>query len=533
MSRFVSAFAALVFLALSEVFAEFLPHDTSFRWIALLGLGTATIPAFVVSRLLRTASGPLDPARIARAQQISMSGPLLGFFFLLAAGGRIFAEHSIPPQLPGVAAAAILAPLVVGWALALAPQIAYENLRDSITESTSRAIRRELRPIGLILSGYLVLIALGDISWAVPTARESLFNNPGVSLVGVFALISGVALVSPFAVRTLYPSRPLIAGSLRDRLEQTAKSAGVTLREIYVWETGPRPVINACVSGVLPAHRSVFITDGLIELLDETEIEGVFAHELAHGTLHHLWIYLGLVIGLTGVAIGGLAGAHRWGLGSIGGESVEGLLLLVIGVFFFRFFGTLSRHFESEADIYSAEQTGSPFGIISALGRIGGLTGSTHRRGWRHPPIPHRIATVLACWNDPIRRARFVRRTRRLVTIALSVIALGMAGWAVEFTGRLSSPQWERDLSRAAYLLESSSERLERPWSDPQREDQDLRKAVDLISGVLTELNEIPGSGGALHTAYQLLAFAYDRLEEPWSAATARYFALLHGRRIR
>jgi hypothetical protein len=290
-----------------------------------------------------------------------------------------------------------------------------------------------------------------------------------------------------------------------------------------VWETGPRPAINACVSGVVPAHRSVFLTDGLLAHLDDTEIESVFAHELAHGTRHHLWIYAALVLGVAGLAIGGAESFRRLGVDPGVGGGIA--LLLAIAALFFRFFGLLSRHFESQADIESATRTGSPYGIVSALGKIGALTGTSHHRGWRHPPIPERIATVLSCSTDERERAAFVRRTRRLLAGVGGIVLLGAIGWAGEVAGRLAAPAWERDLSRAAHIIAADAERRGRPGADPDLQARELERAVDLVLGALPSIGRDPELRSG---AYELLAEAYAGLGDPLSAAAARYLAGPH-----
>ncbi len=529
MSRFSAAFSAMILLALAEVFQGVYPAEPHLGLIVVISLGTISIPALIISQMLRPDSGPMTrlPAdRRHRAEQLSMSGPLIGFVALLAAGGPRLSEATIPPQFPGFAGAVLLVPLVIGWALCLRVLVVAANRRVERPEPPGRSVRRELRPVALVFVAYWILTALSDVSWLLPRTREALFNDPGMSILGVVGMITIAVVVSPFAVQRLHPARPLPPGPLRTRLENTARTVGVSLREIYEWETGPRPTINACVTGVLPAQRSIFLTDGILAHLEEVEIEGVFAHELAHGRLHHLWVYSGLVIGLTGAVIGASEFVQRVGLASTDGGSVDLVLLLLIGIFFYKFYGALSRHFESQADLYSADCTGSPTGIVSALSRIGGLTGALHRPGgWRHPPIPERIATILTCWRDPAERAAFRTMSRRFLTTAIVVIAMGVLGWTAEVAGRVSAPRWDRNLSRASYLTDAHEERTARPWSDGDREEVDLRRAVTLILEVMPELEANPNLQEARSAGYHTLAIAFDRLEDPWNAAAARYLS--------
>jgi len=522
MPRISTAFAPLILLAIAQLFAGWIEARPPLPWLVSLLLAAALLPGALVAALLRPrrSGAPLPPAARGWAERIALLGPLAGFIALLSAGWAETPERWIPPEAPGAAALVVLLPFIAAWTLALVPRVLLERRQTRIAEPAGRAVRRGLRPLLLVFAAYVSLRALSDLGWVFPDLREELVNDPLLSLAGVFLLVGSIIVVSPFAVRWLHPARPLPAGELRDRLARLAEDAGVSLRGVWVWDTGPRPAINACVSGIVPAHRSVFLTDGLLAHLDGTEVESVFAHELAHGTRHHLWIYTALVFGIAGLAVGSAEVARRAGVDP--GAAGEIALLLAIAAFFFRFFGLLSRHFESQADLESAARTGSPFGIVSALGKIGSLTGTLHQRGWRHPPIPQRIATVLACATDERERASFRRRTRRLLAATGLVVLLGALGWAGEVAGELAAPRSERDISRAAYLIASYAERRERPAADPERLTRDLERAVSLIRGAL------PSHGADPHlrsNTYRLLAEAYSGLGDPISAAAARFLA--------
>jgi len=522
MPRFATAFLPLVLLAVAQIFAPWIDIRPPIPWLVPMLLSTALLPGILVAALLRSRSEGSRPSPRARAaaDRIAYLGPLGGFVLLLATGWAGTPPRSIPPELPGLAALLVLLPLFAGWSVALASRLRGEIRSERIAEPVGKTVRREMRPIALIFAAYVLLRAISDVGWLFPDLRERLVTDPLLSTAGLLVLLGSIVIVSPFAVRWLHPARPLAPGALRDRLDRLAQEAGVSLREVWVWDTGPRPAINACVSGVVPAHRSVFLTDGLLAHLDDTEIESVFAHELAHGLRHHLWIYAALVLGCGGLAVGGSELARRAGVDPGAGGGIA--ILVATAALFFRFFGVLSRHFESQADIESAERTGSPFGIVSALGKIGALTGTSHRKGWRHPPIPERIATVLSCAADEGRRAAFGRRTRLLLAVVAGIILLGALGWAGEVAGQLAAPRWERDLSRAAYIIAADAERRERPLASADRRTRELERAASLVLGALPSLGRDPELRSG---AYELLAEAYSGLGDAPSAAAARYLA--------
>jgi len=65
----------------------------------------------------------------------------------------------------------------------------------------------------------------------------------------------------------------------RRLLENLAIGAGLPAPKLYVIDT---PVPNAFAAGMDPAHAVVAVTNGLLGLLDQRELEGVLAHELSH-----------------------------------------------------------------------------------------------------------------------------------------------------------------------------------------------------------------------------------------------------------
>src|SRR5216684_7073962 len=62
-------------------------------------------------------------------------------------------------------------------------------------------------------------------------------------------------------------------------VERLTQRIGLPMPKIYLI---PTPSPNAFATGRNPAHASVAVTQGILELLDDEELEGVLAHELGH-----------------------------------------------------------------------------------------------------------------------------------------------------------------------------------------------------------------------------------------------------------
>ena len=66
---------------------------------------------------------------------------------------------------------------------------------------------------------------------------------------------------------------------LYDVMERLAAKANIPVPKLYVV---PEAAPNAFATGRNPRHASVAVTQGLLELMNDDELEGVIAHELSH-----------------------------------------------------------------------------------------------------------------------------------------------------------------------------------------------------------------------------------------------------------
>jgi heat shock protein HtpX len=152
-------------------------------------------------------------------------------------------------------------------------------------------------------------------------------------------------------------------------MERLAAKANLPVPKLYVV---PEAAPNAFATGRNPRHASVAVTQGLLELMNDDELEGVIAHELSHVRNYDILI--------TSVAAT-LAGAITWvaRLSYFGGDDRErggggvfGLFMLILAPFaaFLLQLG-LSRQREYSADATGARMVGNPYGLISALQKLG------------------------------------------------------------------------------------------------------------------------------------------------------------------
>src|ERR1700691_5774940 len=158
-----------------------------------------------------------------------------------------------------------------------------------------------------------------------------------------------------------------------DRL--TAK-AGLPMPKLYVI---PQPAPNAFATGRNPSHASVAVTAGLMELMNDDELEGVIAHELSHVRNYDILI-TSIAATLAG-AITWIASMGRWamifgGYGNSrnnrnGGGLAALIMLLVAPIAALLIQLGISRQREFSADASGARMVGHPYGLISALEKVG------------------------------------------------------------------------------------------------------------------------------------------------------------------
>lgn len=161
-------------------------------------------------------------------------------------------------------------------------------------------------------------------------------------------------------------------------LETLCISRGMTMPKLAIIET---PALNAFASGVNESQYQISVTTGLMEALDDAELEAVLAHELTHirnqdVRLMIIAVLIAGVISFFGEML--VRGRFRFG-GGDGDNKGRGMALLVGGAILLlawflavliRF--SLSRSREYLADAGAVELTKNPDAMISALLKISG-----------------------------------------------------------------------------------------------------------------------------------------------------------------
>ena len=159
---------------------------------------------------------------------------------------------------------------------------------------------------------------------------------------------------------------------LYEVMERLAAKANLPVPKLYVI---PEPAPNAFATGRNPRHASVAVTQGLLELMNDDELEGVIAHELSHVRNYDI-----LISSVAATLAGAIAWLGHMGLWFGGGDRDDrdrgGGILAILLAILAPIAATLlqlalSRQREYSADETGAHMVGHPYGLISALQKLG------------------------------------------------------------------------------------------------------------------------------------------------------------------
>ncbi len=153
-------------------------------------------------------------------------------------------------------------------------------------------------------------------------------------------------------------------------MERLAGKANLPMPKLYVI---PQAAPNAFATGRNPSHASVAVTQGLMQLMDDEELEGVIAHELSH--VRNYDILTSSIAATVAGAITWIARMGFWFGGSRDDErggGISGLLMLIAAPIAAMLIQLgISRQREYAADETGARMVGHPYGLIRALEKLG------------------------------------------------------------------------------------------------------------------------------------------------------------------
>lgn len=276
----------------------------------------------------------------------------------------------------------------------------------------------------VLMFGFLVLLAALGYIISVVTETPSMFLVIGIGSLAyaLFSYFAGAKMA--LAVNRAKEIQKKDNPRLWRIVENLSITTGMPMPKVYIMDD---PAPNAFATGRDPKHSVVCATTGLLEIMNDTELEAVMAHELGHVQNYDIrvnTIAFALVGIISLIADFFLRMTFFGGMGNNdnrGGNSAAILLALgIVAAILAPIAASLlqlaiSRRREFLADATGALTTRYPEGLASALEKIGAYGGALKRQNTAtahmffanplknksflnlfstHPPVEQRIAKL-------------------------------------------------------------------------------------------------------------------------------------------
>ncbi len=302
-----------------------------------------------------------------------------------------------------------------------------------------------------VLFPWIALSVTSDIIEALPFPNLKTFLETGHGQLIYFTSFMLILMTfMPKWIQKWWRCKPLPPGPKAEAIKEFLESHGLKYRAVLRWPVFEGKALTAGIMGIVARFRYILVTDALLDMLTIEELKAVLAHEMAHAKYKHLLFYILFFAGFVVISYGLLdfffyaIAAHPYFLKVLvdpkPGQmntlyltlSVPMLATLII---YFRFvMGFFMRHFERQADLYSAFVMGTARYTINALEKIAFLSGKIRDMpSWHHFSIKQRVEALQRAEHDPSLRRRHNLFLAVLILIFLSLLT--GVGWFVNFSG--------------------------------------------------------------------------------------------------
>ncbi len=372
--------------------------------------------------------------------------------------------------------------------------------------------------LGILAPWFIISFAVDLVQLILKAVQIPFLSTDMGNLVLILTLLVVFACFGPVLIIRFWKCRPLPPGFYRENIVNFCRRHNFQFKEICLWPIFFGRVLTAGVIGFLPRWRYLLITEALLNVLTPEEIRGVVAHEMGHVRRYHLPLYLFLLIAYA-VLMYTLWDAvfllflQIRPLAELIMEAsrnpdvialVTSLPLIVLLIFYFRYiFGYFMRNCERQADLYALKALGKAEPLVSALEKIGILSGNTRDiPSWHHFSIKERVEYLVKSEADP---SYIERHDKKLyLSFILFFLTFSILCWGgIEFKGSslekqlrarvelhwLQSERAKTALNEAQFSLAVGSLMLQQGKIDLAYEF--LKKAVELDPANPDALNNL------------------------------------------
>jgi STE24 endopeptidase len=336
--------------------------------------------------------------------------------------------------------APLVASLVVVWVACHRVERLLPPAEGEVTVSLRQYVMLRVRHyLGLTLLPALVILGIQEAAatwhWTSGAGDQRAWWLFG-------ALLAGAVLGFPLALKWLWQTQRVADSPLKERLLTSCRSLGCRVRNIVVWHTGGT-LANAAVAGLLPAMRTIFLSDGLLARLSDDELDVVVRHEAAHLARRHLWQRM-LLLALPVLVYFAVQTHWPAALAAISehlnraGVAPVWQMTLVVPLLAMAYalaaMGSLARMHEHDADLAACSSAGTPVvesnsvaHLHSALVKLVGDSSEYDRGRWLHPSVRQRVAFLKRAAHRPLIGVRF---RARLFWVSCGLVLIGAAAAA-------------------------------------------------------------------------------------------------------
>ena len=261
----------------------------------------------------------------------------------------------------------------------------YLGIRQQIARNNTKSILFLLAfPLLILVGAYVVLYILSDQD--IERTNTQFLSIIPMVLIGVAIWFFISYFFHTQMIQSATHSRPLERREnmrVYNLTENLCMSVGMTMPKLYIIESD---ALNAFASGINEKTFAVTLTRGIINRLNDEELEGVIAHELTHirnrevRLLIVTIVFVGIFATIADFALrmllnGSMSSSRSRKNDKGGGALVLLIILLVAGAIYFLsilFKLALSRSREYMADAGAVELTRNSLALASALKKISG-----------------------------------------------------------------------------------------------------------------------------------------------------------------
>lgn len=270
--------------------------------------------------------------------------------------------------------------------------------------------------IPVIFPWLLLALSFDLISVSPWKTLNDFAETPSGQFVFLSIIFFAALIYTPVLIRHFWGCKPVGQSFKAEAIKEFLNDIGLKYSMLITWPVFGGKMITAGIMGIIPKYRYILVTDSLMDILDVSELKSVMAHEAGHAKYNHQLLYALFFMGYIILSLGLFDPSFYFLVTGyfisritdikISGNIYYALLtipMLLSLIIYFRFImGFFMRHFERQADTYSALLTGDSSPIISSLEKIAFLSGKIRDLpSWHHFSIRERVDFLNKIQEDP------------------------------------------------------------------------------------------------------------------------------------